>query len=358
MKTTSFDGALDIPAPDADRAFQAVMTVEGAVVNASIRMGPGPGLGGGGLARITIDRPLDLRWKDRFDFRSGDGTVAGRGSVLLPRSPDPKKIKPAKRRALLERLAGAETDMLLALAEEKGIHGLRGDEISEFCRLGRIQIESLARKLEESEAIRILSFSPLVLVSRSALDFLRARVTDFLARYHERHPDERGARREKIAARFETPDRVLSVVLRALEKSGTLRTEGDLIRLADFRIFLKPEEEEVLGRLEAILYRGEFASASLEDLRRELRLSERRLQSLLSVLLERKKIVKGKDGFLLHSRWLEDIVMAIRKSGKRDLTVADFKAMTGLSRKYAIPLLELLDEMGVTRRRGSAREIL
>jgi len=55
---------------------------------------------------------------------------------------------------------------------------------------------------------------------------------------------------------------------------------------------------------------------------------------------------------------LDEIISRIKKFGKRELTVADFKKMTGLSRKYAIPLLELLDQMGVTRRKGSLREIL
>jgi selenocysteine-specific elongation factor len=79
---------------------------------------------------------------------------------------------------------------------------------------------------------------------------------------------------------------------------------------------------------------------------------------MLSLLIERKKIVQGKDGLILHSRWLDKIISRIKKFGKRELTVADFKEMTGLSRKYAIPLLELLDQVGVTRRKGSLREIL
>ena len=79
---------------------------------------------------------------------------------------------------------------------------------------------------------------------------------------------------------------------------------------------------------------------------------------MLDILIGREKIVRGKEGFYLQSRWLDEIVGKVRSLGKKDLTVADFKAMTGLSRKFAIPLLELLDEMGVTRRKGSSSEIL
>jgi selenocysteine-specific elongation factor len=82
------------------------------------------------------------------------------------------------------------------------------------------------------------------------------------------------------------------------------------------------------------------------------------MNKMLTLLTERKKIVLGKNGFILHSRWLDEVIQKIRNSGKRELTVTEFKEMTGLTRKYAIPLLELLDQMGITRRRGSSRDIL
>ena len=104
--------------------------------------------------------------------------------------------------------------------------------------------------------------------------------------------------------------------------------------------------------------KGEFGQATLDEVRKKLHLTPAKLRSLVSVLAERKKIVEGRDGFILHSRWLDDVVTKIRATGRRELTVADFKALTGLTRKYAIPLLELLDEMGVTRRKGAVRVIL
>jgi selenocysteine-specific elongation factor len=358
MKTALFDGVLDTPLRDPGEGFDADISLGEAGVRGSVLAYADPATGEAGFVRVATGRDFDVKWRDRFEFRSADGRYAGAGRVLLPGSPDPKKMKPAKREALLGRLSKGEREMILVLAEEAGVRGLRQGEIADFCRLEPAGIENLARSLEEKDAVRILSFSPLFLVSRDALEFLRERVVEFLARFHEGHPNERGVEVGKIGERFGPPDKILSLVLRALEKSGRVRSAGGLVWLADFRIPLRPEDEEVLERLETMVYKGEFASASLEDLRRELGLSESRLQALLTVLTERKKIVKGRDGFLLHSRWLEDLVKTIKESGGKELSVADFKALTGLSRKYAIPLLELLDEMGVTRRRGSVREIL
>ncbi len=105
-------------------------------------------------------------------------------------------------------------------------------------------------------------------------------------------------------------------------------------------------------------FKGEFRSVSLQDLHQEFHLPSQKLNMMLSLLIERKKIVQGKDGFIIHSHWLDEIIAKIRNFGKKELLVADFKKMTGLSRKYAIPLLELMDQMGITQRKGSSREIL
>lgn len=358
MKTTTFDATLDLSDEDLRSETEGRLTIGTEHMAVAVSPYRGPEGSGTVLARIASNKPVDIKWMDRFDFLSADGRISARGTVLYPCPADRKKLKPERMGELLGRMSTGDKEMLLALTEEKGISGLRSDEISEFSRLGQARVESLAKTLEEEDKIRILSFSPLFLVSRRALDFLRAKVSDYLALFHRKHPGRRGVGIEKIAERFGPPERILSLVIHSLAKEGLLCREAGLVWLADFRIALTPEEEKILGRIEKLLDGDQFAPASLKEIRRRLRLSEVRLQTLLSVLTERKKIVKGRDGFILHSRWLDGIVKSIKESGKRELTVAEFKSMTGLSRKYAIPLLELLDEMGVTRRKGSVRTIL
>ena len=110
--------------------------------------------------------------------------------------------------------------------------------------------------------------------------------------------------------------------------------------------------------MEKMSLKGEFQFISVEELQGRFNLSAKRVQQLLSILVERKKIVQGKEGFILHSLWLDETIKKLKGLEKKELSVSEFKKMTGLSRKYAIPLLELLDQMGITRRKGPAREIL
>jgi len=186
----------------------------------------------------------------------------------------------------------------------------------------------------------------------------RGQIIAFLARFHKAHPSQRGAPREKLDARFEIPKAILVLALRLLAKEGRVVGEGGIVRLPDFRIPLTAGEEEMLAALEAKLLGARPGGVSLDEIRAELKLTPAKLQTLLAVLAERKRIVEGAGGFILHASWLDEIVRTLRASGKKELTVAEFKALTGLTRKYSIPLLELLDSMGVTCRKGSLRDIL
>ncbi len=357
MKTTSFDAALDFPAGEPAASGPISLIVGGRVVRASAAVHKFAAKDGR-WALLTAAEPVDVRWGESIEVLAADGRALGRIRVVHPTAFDGAELKPVRRRELLERLSQGEPEMLLVLAEAKGIRGLDGGDVTGFSGLERARVEALARGLEAEGRLRILSFSPLVLVLQDSLDFLRRRLSAFLVQYLKRHPGQSGVPMESLEKKFAVAPNVLQLELRALVKEGRIRLEKGAAVPVDFRAPLSAEDEKVLAGLEALFLKGEFGEVSLDDLRRTFHLTPARLQKLLGVLMERKTIVEGKDGFLLHSRWLEEVIRKVRASGRRELTVADFKALTGLTRKYAIPLLELLDEMGVTRRKGAARDIL
>jgi len=355
MTTTSFDACLDFPARELGASGRADLVLHDRRVPAAIAVHKIPKAKTVWVL-VTTDVPVDARWRDAFDVLAEGGRVLGRGVVLYPSPPD--GIKPPRRAELLERLSGGEAEMILVLAELRGIRGLEATAVRDFARLDPVRVEELARELEAESRVRILSFSPLSFILQESLDFLRRRVATYLAQYHKKHPAQRTVPFERIEKRFEVAPNVVVLALRSLAKEGRVSLGSGTAELVGFRPALSAEDEKILGRIEALFLEGEFGQVSLGDLRRQFHLSPGRLQRLLAVLMERKKIVEGRDGFILHSRWLDGVIEKLRASGRRELTVADFKALTGLTRKYAIPLLELLDEMGVTRRKGAVRDIL
>ncbi|HOW85947.1 MAG TPA: SelB C-terminal domain-containing protein [Candidatus Aminicenantes bacterium] len=358
MKAPAFDAVLDFPLAACGPDFRAEVLFLGGSAGARILDYAVPGRKKAPFVRVLTDRPAEVRWADPFEVRTAGGEVLGRGKCLFPAPQTSQELKVAKRKALLARLELGEKDMIMALAEHGGLSGLNGEDLDRFARLSQSRLEELARALESEGRLRILGFAPLRLISQAALDFLRGRIVSFLGQYHKKHPGQKGAPLETLEKRFEAPRTVLVLALRLLAKEGRAVEEAGVVRLPDFSVPVSAADEAVLAELEGLVRRGEMGTVTGDDVRAKLGLSPARLQALLGILAERRKIVEGFDGFILHQSWLDEIIAKLRASGRRELTVADFKAMTGLTRKYSIPLLELLDSMGVTRRKGSVRDIL
>jgi selenocysteine-specific elongation factor len=360
MKTSCFDAVVNFSPVDREKSLDASLLIQREKISASFffyeqiqKEKPAA------FACVHPRQPLLLKWKDKFEVHgSGKTPLRGEGLVLNPFSEKISQGKVKKRIAFLERLQGDEIGMLFALVQEKGLQGLKEREITAFSSLTKRVLQRVAQELETEGKIRILSFAPLFLFSQDSLDFLCQKILRFLAQFHKRNPEQKGVSLERIKKRFELHPRILSLGLKHLSCAGQIKESEDKLALPEFMMTLTPEEEDILRELEDLCLKGKFRSLSFEDLRQRFRLSSKKLDKLLSFLIERKKIVQGKDGLILHSKWLDEIILRIEKSGKRELAVADFKEWTGLTRKYAIPLLELLDQMGVTRRKGRIREIL
>jgi selenocysteine-specific elongation factor len=361
MRTQQFEAVVILEDKGRDLPVQAALLLGDQKAVAALHVyGPGPEPRRGRLfLRVAARRPLTLKWKDAFAVLDAQKRERiGRGTVLNPAPLGEGKAGKEIDWDFLRALSGDEMDMLAALCRKRGTSGLHEREILEFCDLSEEGLRRCGEKLEEGGQVKILSFSPLHLISLESFDHLGEKILAYLEQFHEKQPAQKGVFLEKVKTRFGVSDKVLRLAVKTLEKAGKAQMAGPRLMLPSHEMAISAEEEKILQRLEEMCYKGEFQSVSLEEIRRQFRLSRERLEKLLSLLTEREKIIQGPEGLFIHSLWLDDIIGRVRAQGKKEMTVAEFKTLTGLSRKYAIPLLELLDQMGVTRRHGAVREIL
>jgi len=309
--------------------------------------------------RIRCVSEMDLKWKDEFKLLDKkEQKELGSGIILVPVIESVSRMSEQKRIEFLDKLTGDSEDMILVLTRSMGIKGLHEKELVEFSRFSREDLQELAQRLEAEGEVMIFSFSPLFLLSRESFEFLCERIVSFIKKHHLQYPRESGVSLSHLKSKFPVSDSILLVAIEALIKNKKLKYAGESIALPGFEVSLSPEEEKILKEMELMTIKGELQSVSMEQLKEKFRLSSKRINQLLSILINRKKIVQGQDGFILHSSWLDELIQKIRETGKAELTVLEFKQMTGLTRKYAIPLLELLDQIGVTRKVGSKHLIL
>ncbi len=138
------------------------------------------------------------------------------------------------------------------------------------------------------------------------------------------------------------------------------------LRLQDALVYASGSDPQLPGAdlksLSAIATAYESAgltAPSASEVATMLHLKDGEMRRLMTLLLRDKILVKmGVDGPYIHERALETLRGRVRELRGQTLDVARFKQMTGLSRKYAIPLLEYLDRQRVTRKDGDLRLVL
>ena len=149
--------------------------------------------------------------------------------------------------------------------------------------------------------------------------------------------------------------------LEDLTAQRKLETPGELVKKAGSEIALQPEEAKAKDQIEAAFASASLAVPSVQEVLQKLAVETKLAEKLLQILLREKSLVRVSSDLIFHRQALAQLKQQLStyKKAKGDrITVPVFKELTGITRKYAIPLLEYLDRERVTRRAGDERVIL
>ena len=153
---------------------------------------------------------------------------------------------------------------------------------------------------------------------------------------------------------------VFEAVAGMLVREKKIEIAGDLVRLPGLGVVMKDEEAESKKKIEDAFSAAGLKVPTLQEVLGGLKVDKARAQKIVTLLLRDKVLIKVSDELVFHRTALEELrrQMAAYKFKAAKIDVAKFKELTGVTRKYAIPLLEYLDRERVTRRVGDVREIL
>jgi selenocysteine-specific elongation factor len=149
--------------------------------------------------------------------------------------------------------------------------------------------------------------------------------------------------------------------LNDLVRARELSLAGDLVQLAGRTAMLAPEEQRTRDLIEREFEAAGLAVPNLAAVLEKLPVESKRARNILQMLLRDHVLVRVTSELVFHRSAvarLRELLAGYRKQKGVRLPVPAFKELTGVSRKYAIPLLEYLDREQVTRRVGDERVIL
>jgi selenocysteine-specific elongation factor len=199
-----------------------------------------------------------------------------------------------------------------------------------------------------------------VFLHSHTIDALTTLIPQTLAHFHEKNPLVPGMAKETLREQYTLSPEVFAAVLERLAQQKKLEVSGDLVRLPGRGVVMKDEEAESKKTIEEAFSRAGLRVPALHEVLAALKIDRARAQKLVTLLLRDRVLVKVSDELVFHRTALEQLraQVAARKLKSPVIDVAAFKEMTGISRKYAIPLLEYLDRERVTKRVGDSRQIL
>jgi len=318
--------------------------------------------GESGFVQLRLDARILVLPGDRFILRQFSPVVTIGGGVVLDARPSRQRRNDPGVKLFLETLErGARDEILGALAEASSrVLTLRSIE----SRTGwmETEIREAATKLAASGRARILAEQPLTIVSMRLAEECAAAVRKVIEDFHKANPLLPGIPKQELRGRAGNPGgEMFQAVLDDLVKARAVIVSGDLVQRAGREIVLSAEEVRAKELIEREFEGAGLAVPSFATVLEKLPVERQRAQKILQILLREKTLIKIAEDLVFHRTAiarLREMLGKYRKERGQRLPIGAFKELTGVTRKYAIPLLEYLDREHVTRRAGDERVIL
>ena len=308
-----------------------------------------------GLARLRLAEPTLLLPGDRFIIRQFSPVVTVGGGVVLDATPIQRM---PGQEAFLKTLTEGDAQSILRVRIARRSHvGIALSRlIAETGWPGPIIEAHLAAPLRQAQVLRLGDR----FVHTPAVEGLKLFMTSAVAGFHQENPLVAGIGMEQLREQLRVPTDVFAALLDMLVREKKLEVNGELTHLPGRGVVMKDEEAESKKTIEAAFASAGLKVPALKDVLAGLKVDRSRAQKIVTLLLRDKVLVKISEDLVFHAGALADLRkrMAAEKEKSPKIDVARFKDLTGVSRKYAIPLLEYLDREHVTRRVGDERVIL
>ena len=307
------------------------------------------------FAELRLAKPTLLLPEDRFIMRQFSPVLTIGGGVLLDISPH---ARIPEREAFLKTLASDDSVSILkshiARQDHDGI--VLAALIAETGWPRRVIEENLADSLRQGQIVQLGDR----FVHAPALEALKLLTMNTISVFHENNPLVAGISKEALREQVKASSDVFTAMLDILVREKKLEVAGEIVRLPGHGVVMKDEEAESKQIIEKAFASAGLKVPALKDVLAGLKVDKTRAHKIVTLLLREKVLMKISEDLVFHRDSLEDLRkrLLLEKTKSPKIDVARFKDLAGVSRKYAIPLLEYLDREHVTRRVGDERVIL
>jgi selenocysteine-specific elongation factor len=314
--------------------------------------------GESGLAQFRLDEPIVAGPGDHYIVRTLSPVLTIGGGVVLETLP--RRLK-RTHTGLIDELR----EHAAAIADEKAFaefavkHPIdlpaSAADVARRTKLPERRVQELLDELVAAE--RIAAIAPRHFVHKDTLADGEKHVGETLKQFHAESPESAGLTADELGARAALPGNVLAAVVERMVKRGDIVESSGRYSLAGLGPALTPEDQTLVSSIERIFLEKLFAPPSQAELEPEAGVSQAAVKKGFGLLVDHGRLVHVGGGIYFHRDAVEEAKRRLLAHfAKEDrFESVQFKYLLDTTRKYALPLLDYFDRMGLTRRAGNTR---
>ncbi|MBW2408395.1 MAG: selenocysteine-specific translation elongation factor [Deltaproteobacteria bacterium] len=318
--------------------------------------------GDSAVAQLRLNSPVTLIKEDRFVIRSYSPVrTVGGGEVL---NPIPKKHKQFHAATIegLKRLSNRSPEEIISHhVRESGFAGLAFSDLRIMTNVPDRQLENILQGQLSKKTVIQSDKENRTYIHNDTLEQLKTDMETYLVDYHKSFPLKTGMPKEELKTKFPVTlaPKLFNLTLNLMIKTDQIVQEENTVRLATHTISLGADQADVKDKILNTYLDSGLQPPYFKALSKDLNIGPASSKEVLMHLVEEGHLVKTKEDLYFHASAIEDLkkklVEFLENNG--EITTPQFKEMTGVSRKFVIPLAEFFDAKNVTLRVGDVRKL-
>ncbi|MCK4837935.1 MAG: SelB C-terminal domain-containing protein, partial [Desulfobulbaceae bacterium] len=311
--------------------------------------------------QLLFEEPACAWPNDHYVIRSYSPVFTiGGGRILNGRAAKKKRFRESNKEVFRVYHEGSVEELILLHLTEAGAVGLTGEELA-------VQMGIFGKKLKKVLAGPISGRKVIVvdsdkqwMLGAEVFGGLQDWLCDTVAAYHQANPLKLGMPMEELRSQMTRVEsqKLFQFMTNDLVRKARLTQDEAVVKIPGHEVALAEDSGKLRADMESFYLEAGLAVPTIKELYAKFSSNSPKLvKEILEVMVQDSLAVKINEDLYFHTETLvkleSDLVKRIKDNG--DIDAQGFKELTGLSRKFSIPLLEYFDRIKVTLRIGDKR---
>jgi selenocysteine-specific elongation factor len=313
-------------------------------------------------AQIRLESPVAIMKDDFFVIRSYSPirTIGG-GQILNPLPQKHKGHRPEAVSGLKSLLNSEPEEIVSYFMAETDYTGISIGDLKIMTNLPDKPLNQILQKLLSTRKAIQSDKENQIFIHSDVFAKLQNQTVQHLQKYHQDNPLKGGMPKEELRSKFPSlmESKLFNLILNQLIKDKTIIPADDTVRLSTHFVSLRTDQAQLKEKILRIYLDSSLTPPYFKELSKSLDIDPRQAKDVLMLLVQEGLVTKVKEELYFHAGAIADLKNRLADFivSHGEITTPQFKAMTQVSRKYLIPLLEYFDSQNVTIRIGDVRKL-